>query len=416
MKHNFIKPLLLALAVAITPLTSCKKKTNYKFDYSNFYGMCEVSYNLSSAVDKGITNEWVAERAAAMKCKSFRLWISVSGLFTPTEDDDLEFNQTYLKNMHDHVDRLHNVGVENFLVMYTAFVFPYDYATADGYCVPDPRTEEDMYYRFLKLNALAAKKIVQEFPFIRNIEPGNEPDGDGGSCIHKNGYIYGGTIAVNAEYLYTTEETASIICDMCYYCRQAVKEVGDQYRVSLPGLCNLSNTDPFIETIYQVIESKTLPFGTEKSDIDPDHYFDIANWHPYPVVTVMKEAPDQDWVDFENDIHDVMVKHGDAEKPVYFSELGWTSWGDDSQAKQDQIAGYYTQMFDMVRTQMPWVEAVFCFRMSCLISQNISLGENNFGIFYNQFDPNHPGEPKAAARAIAKYFNGADYEITGLSH
>ena len=407
MKHNSIKTLLFALPMVLSPLTTSCQQKNYSFDHTYLFGMCEVSYELSSAVDKGLTNAWIAERAAAMKCKSYRLWISPSSLFTPTEEDDLVFNQTYLKNMHDHVDRLSSAGVENFLCLYTSFLYPYDYYTNDYYSVPDPRTEEDMYSRFLKLNALAAKKIVTEFPNIRNIEPGNEPDLDGSSCIHKNGYTYGGTIAVNAEFLYTSEEVASIICDMCYYCRQAVKEVGEQYRVSVPGLGNLSNTEPFIGLIYEMIESKTLPFGREKSDTDPDHYFDIVNWHPYPTVTTHKDEPDEDWVQFEKDIHDVIVQHGDGEKPVYFSELGWTSFGDDS--RQEEIASYYVKMFDIVQKEMPWVEVVFCFRMSCLISQNISLGENNFGIFYNQFDPVHPGQPKAAAVALAKYFNGQDY-------
>lgn len=415
MRNKIIEAILITSTLAVSPLMTSCKKSSPKFDYSNLFGMCEVSYDLSSAVDKGLTNSWIAERAAALKCKSFRIWISTASLFTTTEDDDLIFNQTYLKNMHDHVDKLKAAGVNNFLCLYSSFVYPFDYATTDNYCVPDPTLETDMYARFLKLNALAAKKIVQEFPEIKNVEPGNEPDLEGQPCIHKNGYVYNGTIAVNIDYLYTSEESASIVCDICYYCRKAVKEVGEEYRISVPGLSNLSNTDPFIGVMYEMIESKTLPYGQEKSDTDPDHYFDIINWHPYPNVTIHKDEPNEEWVEFQKDIHKVIEKHGDGDKPVYYSEMGWTTFGDDSMQKQEEIADYYIKMYDLVKKELPWVEVVFCFRMSCLKSQDISLGENNFGIFYNQFDPNHPGEPKAAAKALAKYFNGPDYEIPKLS-
>ena len=72
MKHNNFKTLLFALPMVLSPLTTSCQQKNYSFDHTDLFGMCEVSYELSSAVDRGLTNAWIAERAAAMKCKSFR--------------------------------------------------------------------------------------------------------------------------------------------------------------------------------------------------------------------------------------------------------------------------------------------------------------------------------------------------------
>ena len=67
-----------------------------------------------------------------------------------------------------------------------------------------------------------------------------------------------------------------------------------------------------------------------------------------------------------------------------------------------------------VKEKMPYVQTVMIFRLTTLVTQDISLGENNFGIMYNKDDPINGGQPKAAALTIAKYIRGEDADLSIL--
>ena len=62
---------------------------------------------------------------------------------------------------------------------------------------------------------------------------------------------------------------------------------------------------------------------------------------------------------------------------------------------------------------MPWVTVVFPFRLTNLKYQYLDEtgGEENFGLFYHPDDDLHPGQPKPAGYAVAKIFNGEDYDL-----
>ena len=413
------KRLLFALTMSLSIcLASCKKQDTPEptptYDYSYFNGMCALSGEFNNGVDIGLTNDWTASRIRAMKAKSCRIWIAMSGLFSVGDEDDLHVNHLYYLTMKDHIDKLKDAGVENFLLLYTSFVYPTGYAPSTGYVVPDPREEYDFYIRFLNLNAEAAKQIKTMFPEIRNFEPGNEPDFACPGCIHKNGFVYNGGMSVNHDYIYNDDDKVCILNDLCWYVRKAVTSVDPNARVVFPGLTNQATVPDFVDLIYKKIESKTLPAGQQYSDTNPDNYFDVLNWHPYPTQLNADNTINWDrWVEYNVSIYDVVKKHHDNGKEIYFSELGWTDWGTGDQDGLETIADNYTQAFTRIKSEMPWVTAVFPFRLTNLKYQMLDYtgGEENFGLFYHPDDDVHHGAPKPAAYAVAKIFNGEDYNL-----
>lgn len=420
MKNKFLLGLASILALVIP---SCGNKGNsepIKYDYTYFNGICALTGDFNNGVDVGLTNVWTAKATKALGAKSFRLWIALSGLFTVGENDELQLNQKYYLVMKDHIDKLKDAGVENFLMLYSSYLHPTGYVPTTGYVVPNPREEYNEYIRFLNIQKEAAKRIKTLFPEIRNFEPGNEPDFANPGCIHKNGYVFGGDLQTNQEFLYNDDDKTSIIADLCWYTRQGIKEVDKDARVAIPGLANGSDqttyTPDFLDLIYERIESKCLPAGQEYSDTNPDNYFDIVNYHPYPNQTTLDGFVNWDaWISYNKEIYDVVKKHNDNGKEVYFSELGWTDFGIQDEETLNRIAGNYETAFSLIKQELPWVTAVFPFRLTNLKYQALDTtgGEENFGLFYHPEDSTHPGQPKPAAITVSKIYNGEKYDIYG---
>lgn len=60
-------------------------------------------------------------------------------------------------------------------------------------------------------------------------------------------------------------------------------------------------------------------------------------------------------------IRDVMVRHGDAHKPIYIAEMGWNAVPDEvgdkrfGQVTEEQKARYLVEAFERIRREWPWV-------------------------------------------------------------
>ena len=393
--------------IGCTPSEEEQPEIVYDFDKSGFYGLCEVFGDMGGGLDPGITNEWIADMAGGLGVKSFRMWINYADLYLVDENDNLIDNQAKLAIVRDAIDRLKASGVENFLAMATTFVYPLGYPTTTCYVVPDPYEEYDMYLRWLDLQQKAYKAFAEDFPEVEYYEPANEPEF--GGCIHKNGYTHAGSEVINANYMYTQYDQVRIVADLCWYVTKAVQSVNPNAKVMNPSLCGLTNTPDYLEDIYKAIESSALPAGQEKSDVDPDNYFQILNWHPY---TFGSDTVTDAWLELQNEIYQVAIDHNDGGKPVWFTEFGWTDWGERN--NQETIANAFIGFYDMVKAEMPYVQTVMAFRLTTLTTQDISVGENNFGIMYNKDDPLYGGQPKPAAIAIAKYIRGEDADLSML--
>lgn len=415
--RNILKKCIAALlCVCSIPFTfgGCKETENsgiqniqYNFDKSNFYGLGEVFGDMGGGLDKAITNEWISDMAGALGVRSFRMWVSYDQLYSVDENDVLIPNRAKLSIIRDAVDKLKAAGVKDFLAMTSSFVYPTNYSTTTSYVVPDPYEEYDMYIRFLKMQQQAYTLFATDFPEVCYYEPVNEPEM--ATVIHKNGYTSGANDAVNTDYLYTQQEKVYILADLCWYATKAVQAVNPEAKVTTPSLCSLGTTPAFLDDLYKAIESSAVPVGQEKSDVDPDNYFQILNWHPY---TFGMDSVSEMWIDFQNSIYEVAIQHGDGGKPVWFTEFGWTDYGQET--KMQTIADAFVEFFDTVKAKMPYVQTVMIFRLTNLYTQDAGDAENNFGIMYNKDDPLHGGAPKPVAVALAKYIRGEDADLTNL--
>ena len=412
MRNKWKRIIASILSVCCLPITvaSCGKKSekvSYDFDKSGFFGIGEVFGDTGGALDPGITNDWIADMAGALGMKTFRMWVNYGALYTVDENNELTPNRAQFAIIRDAVDKLKAAGVENFLSMTTSFIYPADYPTTTNYVVPDPYEEYETYLEFLELQQKGYMLFAQEFPEVLYYETANEPEF--GGCIHKNGYTHAGSDIVNANYMYTQYDQVRIVADMCWYATAGLRQVSPNAKVTNPSLCGLTNTPDYLDALYDAIESKALPVGQEKSDTDPDNYFQVLNWHPY---TFGSDTVTEAWLDLQKEIYQVAIDHGDDGTPVWFSEFGWTDYGEEF--RQETIADGYIGFYDMVRKEMPWLQVAIAFRLTTLYTQDISLGENNFGIMYNPDDPINGGKPKPAAIAIAKYIQGEDADLSAL--
>ena len=406
---RIIASILSVFCVPMTFFVGCKDsdKFSYDFDKSGFFGIGEVFGETGGGLDPGITNEWIADMTGALGMKSYRMWINYSSLYTVDENNDLKPNRAQIAIVRDAVDKLKAAGVENFLAMASAFVYPSDYPTTTNYVVPDPYEEYDTYIEFLELQQKVYQAFATEFPEVLFYEPANEPEMK--SCIHKNGYTHGGSDMINANYIYSQYDQVRIVADLCWLVTDALKEIDSKAQVMIPSLCGFTTTPDYLEDVYEAIESKTLPVGQEMSDTDPDNYFQILNWHPY---TFGSDTVTDAWLQLQKDIYQVAIDHDDGGTPVWFTEFGWTDNGEPT--RQQIIADAFIGFYDMVKAEMPWVQTTIIFRLTTLATQDISLGENNFGIMYNKDDPLYGGQPKAAALAIAKYVRGENADLSAL--
>lgn len=408
MRKGKICSLFMAVMLVLClSMTGCSRK--YTYDRSHFFGLCEVSGEISAGVDRGLTHEFISDMAGALGVNSFRVWMSMRAVLLVDSEDNITLNTQTVALYHDLLDKLKAQGVDRFTLMTSGFIYPADYQTTTSLVVPDPNEEYDMYIRFLSLQEKAFAAIAREFEDIRYFEPANEPDNESGAFMHRNGYTAGGSVQVNADYMYTETELAYILGDLCWYVGRGVHGVDEKACVLLPALCNYSSAPDFLEGIYAAIASKCLPVGEPYSDTDPDNYFQILNWHPYSLVT---GEIDEEWLQLQKDIYAVAKKHGDNGKPVWYTEMGWTDYGNETQF--DAIADRYVALFDTVKKDLPFVETIFIFRLSTLAVQDISLAENNFGIVRNPLDAVAPGQPKPAALRIARYILGEDADLTPL--
>ena len=411
MRNKWKRIIASILSVFCIPMTfvGCKDsdKISYDFDKSGFFGMGEVFGEMGGGLDPGITNDWIADMTGALGMKSYRMWINYSSLYSVDENNELTPNRAQIAIVRDAVEKLKAAGVENFLAMASSFVYPSDYPTTTNYVVPDPYEEYDTYIEFLELQQKVYKAFAAEFPEVLFFEPANEPEMK--SCIHKNGYTHGGSDMINANYIYSQYDQVRIVADLCWYVTDALQEIDSKAQVMIPSLCGFTTTPDYLEDVYEAIESKALPVGQKKSDTDPDNYFQILNWHPY---TFGSDTVTDAWLQLQKEIYQVAIDHDDGGTPVWFTEFGWTDNGEPT--RQQIIADAFIGFYDMVKAEMPWVQTTIIFRLTTLATQDISLGENNFGIMYNKDDPLYGGQPKAAALAIAKYVRGEDADLSAL--
>ncbi len=373
-----------------------------------FLGLDEVSAEVNSNCDEGLKNKYIAHFANAFGCKTVRIWLSTKEIVRVKENDEIEFIAKGLINLHNYLESLRRAGVERFLLLDWAFVYPYGYFPSDRWVVPDPKKEPVMYQRFLKLQQRVRYEIASNFSLIDYFETTNEPDGSGGTFLHKNGYDMTGQ-RDNRDFIFTRDEIEDIILDLNYYETLGVKEANRNAKVLLPSFCNFEYAPSYLDSIYKKIESGNYPtVGPNKSN-KVESFFEVLNWHPYNLKDI--EINDY-WLQTQMNLRKVILDHNDGARRVWYTENGWCDFKRENE--KHLIGKRFIDLFNVVEEKLPWVETVFLFRLFTLCNRTETEAEDNFGLVYNEFDWDTPLTPKPAAIDIYKHFHGEDVSLEPL--
>ena len=374
-------------------------------DYKYFYGLDEVSCDVNSGCDKSLKNEYIAHFAKAFNCKSARVWLLTKEVIRIRKDDEIEFIPEGLTKFHNYIEKLRRAGIERFLLLDWGFVYPYGYKATDNWVVPDPKTEPETYKRFMLLQQKVRYEIANNFSFIQYFETTNEPEGDLGPFLHKNGYNKN---RIENEKVFTREEIEDIVLDLNYFETLGIKEAYRNNKMLLPSFMNFDYAPGYLDRLYTKIKSGKYPtIGPAKSN-KIESFFEILSFHPY---NLKSSNINEDWYESQRKLRDVMIKHNDQDRKVWFTEIGWSDMKRDPE--KYNVAKRYIDLFEAVKT-MPWVETVFLFRLFNLANAPENEGEDNFGLIYNAYDWKSPLAPKPAAIEIYKYIHGENAPLDEL--
>ena len=373
-----------------------------------FFGLDEVSSELNIGCDKGLKDQYIAHFANAFNCKTVRIWLATKEIIKVKEDDKIEFIADGLIRLHNYLEALRRKGVERFLLLDWAFVYPYGYIPSDRWVVPDPKTEPEMYRRFLLLQQKVRYEIASNFSLIAYFETTNEPDGEGGTFLHKNGYKLSSN-KNNEDYIFTRDEIEDIILDLNYYETLGIKQANPHAKMLLPSFCNFDYAPEYLDDLYHKIESGKYPTVGERKSNRIESFFEILNWHPYN----LKDVQINDyWLMTQERLHQISINHNDGDRPVWYTENGWSDFKREDE--KQQIGQRFIDLFNMINKKLPWVETVFLFRLFTLANKPECEGEDNFGLVYNEYDWFLPLCPKQSAIDIYKYIHGKDASLEPL--
>ena len=424
MKKIFKILSLFALVFSTNSLSSCNdnktsvtsEEIKFEFDDKYFIGVQEHYYEIRK-MEPSVTHDFVKDMVSAMDMKVFRLNVTMDSLFHVDANDTVKFNSSIKDQMRIIVDSLIEAGVERIVYANDSFIYPDGYKATHTICAPDPYTEKDAYLRWLKVNSIGYGMIAKEFPEINYFEPINEPDVPNNEVICRNGMLWG---MKSMEFMYSAEDEAHICADLCYYMRQEIKKANPNNKMMTPALTSLSTCLDYLEYIYQAIESGCHPSGSNlPCSVDPDDYFDIIDTHPYASVNLIVDplSPKengvqlmtQNYVDGCKLFYDVCVKHGDAEKPHWYTEVGYSDLADES--RRDIIGRETAKQLQMVKEQLPFVETLIFYTLTDFYVFNQDISENHFGLFTAVANPDESLQMKPIMQEIYKFMhNGStDY-------
>jgi len=215
-------------------------------------------------------------------------------------------------------------------------------------------TEDSPYKKFLDCYEKSWETLAKTFPNITMWEMGNEYNLH--TFLHPQGYN-----STDSSTWFTQQEAVNITTDLLYYGSQGIRTGNPKAVTVMCGLApNLTTggngiyaIKDFLESIYTNIESGKWP-STNSSD-----FFQVACWHPY---LNTEKSTFSNWVEPNTAVYNVMADHGDGEKPVVFSEFGYSD--KCTGLNERQIANYLTAAFAFVNESFrPWLKTIYWFRL-----------------------------------------------------
>jgi GH35 family endo-1,4-beta-xylanase len=179
--------------------------------------------------------------------------------------------------------------------------------------------------------------------------------------------------------------------------------------------------DPEIVVLAGALAPTLAPPGSEWAMNDLDYlqamydagagpYFDGLAVHSYGWTFSPDEPPSPDAVNFRRVelVRDLMVRNGDAAKPVYITEAGWNDHPRWTKAvRPAQRAAYTIQAYEKALRDWPWVEmiAIWAFRYP--------RPAGTYQDYYTFVDGNF--RPKPIYLAVQAYAQGVGAQVSGSS-
>lgn len=291
-------------------------------------------------------------------------------------------NRQAVQEYHEYLALLKKAGVERVVGLVYQWFYPNQHSCAGMAVPPRDLMPASLYQAFLEMFREMWYIVASEFREIDLWETGNELNH--APFNHPLSYPQTGET-------FNTQQRVDVMCDMMFSAKQAIKLANPGALVAMPGLApvEIINETPrlveFLELVYSSIT------GGRYQSADPNDYFDILAWHPY----TQNRAPSAEWLEYQWQIYNIACSYEKKPKPVYFTEIGWTDFGDA--AVDSEQARYYTELYEMVRSKLPFVEMMMYFRLfeDTPLADWGGASEITFGMFR---------EPQNGLRAKAKAF------------
>lgn len=393
------KVLSLILGVALlVSLCGCDGKTeeteHFNIDRKYFYGVCYNPYYFYESVDKNHNYSKAIDAVGALGSNMIRNFMHAVDLL----EDPYTLNEENVAWQKSVVKKANENGIEIIGQNHKWF----NGYEGDSLATPMRNTDPDSAYsKFLLLYEQSWYTLVSAFPEITYWEIGNEWNSD----IFLHPYAYNDT-----GLTFTLSEKAEIATDMLYYASRGIFRANPNAVTIMGGLVDFEssgwgNAKGFLRKIYDNIESGEYP------STDTDEYFQALGWHPYNHDAIWSDS----WVKHNIDIYSVIKEREGRDKPIFFTEMGYSDYGD--QEKEKDRAQLLKKTMKAIENEMPFVKCVCWFR---LFNDEGAYGwaandsgkmEANFGLF-TEPDKNGFFTVKETGRAYKELTKStADLEI-----
>ena len=383
----------------------------YGVDKSNLYGFFEPLWekraNSNENQIKCFDLDVTIDLMAAMGCTSIRFYIPskvFNAFMVDYEYGDVTviLDETIVEFFHEAATKLKDKGITCLVgesIVFPPFQSNSGINTLQGQLTVPQYGVDDAYELWMKGVEEAWKTLTAEFPEVTVWEMGNEYNTD----------AYFHPVTFNKETGrggFSVNEMISTNLDYMYYATKGIK-AGNPNAVSLtPGYTSMGQMksralEYFYEDLYYGIQSGEYPRVGEKTT-DTDAFFGGLAYHPYNFT-----GWDDKFVEYNNDIYDVVIRYGDIGKKVYFTEVGW--YDDFSDAKIASQSEAIRKLYSACEKDMWYVESCLYFRFyNCEYDWSgggAGNAEKTFGVFYEP-TLNKGFMPKTKAQTMKEIFGG----------
>jgi len=230
-------------------------------------------------------------------------------------------------------------------------------------------TEGSKYRRFLELYEESWETLAREFEEIKVWEIGNEYNLR--RFLHPPEYN-----ETDSKTWFPYQERVNITTDLLYYGSRGI-HTGNRNATTVmcglgPAANGIRDIENFLNSIYENIESGEWP------SMNPNDFFQVACWHPY---TFNEKPTKHNWVNPNKAVYEVMKKHGDGNKKVVFSEMGFSD--NCTGLFKEEVAEYLSETFRLAKDNFPWLRTIYWFRLTDRDPEydpNLDCSEYGYGV------------------------------------